>query len=133
MNWIQGDNGNRASVEYWGSEKAARNSLATLKECENCSDCSRCSGCSDCSDCSDCSRCSDCSGCSGCSDCSDCSDCSRCSRCSRCSDCSGLENNAPKAFPEIPVIENIHQQVLEAVSRPNALNMESWHTCGTTH
>lgn len=34
---------------------------------------------------------------------------------------------------EIPVIENIHQKVLDAVSAPNALEMETWHTCDTTH
>lgn len=83
-------------------------------------------------------------GCWNCSDCSDCSRCSRCwllaalaasdcSDCSRCSDCSDLKNNQPESFPEIPVIENIHQKVLEAVSRPNALNMDQWHSCETTH
>ena len=35
--------------------------------------------------------------------------------------------------PPIPVIENIHQKVLEAVSKPDALDMGSWHTCNTTH
>jgi hypothetical protein len=44
-----------------------------------------------------------------------------------------LENNAPRAFPEVPVIENIHQKILEAVSCPNALNMDTWHSCETTH
>jgi len=34
---------------------------------------------------------------------------------------------------EIPVIENIHQKVLEAVSQDGALNMSDWHTCETTH
>jgi len=33
----------------------------------------------------------------------------------------------------IPVIPNIHQQVLAAVSNPGALDMSSWHTCDTTH
>ena len=68
--WITGENGNRASVEKWGSEEAARESMSKLVDCKNCSDCSGCSGCSDCSDCSDCSGCSRCSGCSDCSDCS---------------------------------------------------------------
>jgi hypothetical protein len=31
------------------------------------------------------------------------------------------------------VIEDIHQKILDAVSKPNALQMESWHTCDTTH
>jgi len=33
----------------------------------------------------------------------------------------------------VPIIENIHQKVLEAVSMPDALNMRYWHTCETTH
>lgn len=42
----------------------------------------------------------------------------------------------------IPVIENIHTRILEAVSKPEALKMDSWHHneeinegvhCGTTH
>jgi hypothetical protein len=95
VTWISDANGNKCSIEYFGSEDAARKALASLKECENCincsycSYCSRCSYCSDCSCCSDCSECSRCSGCSGCSCCSDCSECSRCSGCSECSGCSG--------------------------------------------
>jgi uncharacterized protein YjbI with pentapeptide repeats len=34
---------------------------------------------------------------------------------------------------DMPVINNIHQVVYEAASRPNALNMLTWHTCETTH
>ena len=79
--------------------------------CSRCSDCSGCSGCSRCSDCSDCSDCSRCSYCSGCSDCSRCSDCSGCSRCSGCSD--------KKGDLVFPVIENIHQKVLEALPEYN--------------
>jgi hypothetical protein len=33
----------------------------------------------------------------------------------------------------VPKIENIHQKVLEAVSRPDAFDMGAWHTCETTH
>ena len=109
--WITDENGNRASVEYWGSEEAARKSLETLTRC---------------SDCSGCSDCSDCSGCSGCSGCSDCSDCSG---------CSGMVNASPveSATPAIPVIENIHEKVYAAVSQPGALDMGNWHSCETTH
>lgn len=119
----------------------------TNKGCWNCSDCSDCFRCSRCSDCSDCSRCSRCSGCSYCSDCYgcyDCSDCSNCSDCSGCSNCSGCSycfrcsnlKNANKSDSQIlliPVIPNIHNQILEVVSKPGALNMGSWHTCETTH
>ena len=101
MTWITGENGNRASIERWGSEEAAKAALATLTRCSNCSNCSGCSDCSDCSDCSRCSRCSNCYGCfncsncsncSGCSDCSDCYGCFNCSNCSGCSDCSDCFN-----------------------------------------
>ena len=33
----------------------------------------------------------------------------------------------------MPTIANIHQKVLEAVSQPDALRMDTWHTCGTAH
>ena len=37
-------------------------------------------------------------------------------------------------MPEIPVIKDIHQKVLEAVTAtPDALDMRDWHTCETTH
>ena len=115
--WIEGKNGNKCSVEYFGTKESAQKALDSLKDCENCINCSRCSGCSGCS------RCSRCSGCSG---------------CSRCSDCSGLKNAAPitgnfKA-PEIPVILDIHKRVYEAVIAPDHhLNMKDWHTCQMTH
>jgi len=39
-----------------------------------------------------------------------------------------------KGAPPIPVIENIHKKVYEAASiPPEALDMSTWHTCGTTH
>jgi hypothetical protein len=81
--------------------------------------------------------CWNCSGCSRCSDCYRCSDCSDCSRCSRCSDCSGcsdwIDNNPPIKISEAPIIENIHQKVLAAVSAKDAFDMSTWHTCDTTH
>jgi hypothetical protein len=48
--WIEDENGNRASVERWGSKELARRALGSLRGCSRCSDCSRCSRCSDCSD-----------------------------------------------------------------------------------
>jgi len=144
--WLNDANGNRCSVEYFGSTEAAQKTLDSLKECRNCTNCSDCSHCSGCSHCSDCSRCSGCSGCSGCSRCSHCSDCSRCSGCSRCSNVAFIYNKkdligdpsarpvgAPLGQPPIPKIENINARVLEAVSAPKALDMGNWHTCNTTH
>jgi hypothetical protein len=43
------------------------------------------------------------------------------------------KDNPILGFPPIPVIENIHQKVLEAVNNPGALDMSTWHTCETTH
>ena len=65
------ENGNTATVAYWGSEEAAMASLATLTDCTNCSNCSYCSYCSRCT------RCSNCSDCTSCTDCTDCSDCKK--------------------------------------------------------
>jgi hypothetical protein len=74
-------------------------------------------------------------GCWNCSYCSDCSYCSYCSKCSYLKNATPVSSEEEKrdAFPEIPVIENIHQKVFEAVSQPNALDMSTWHACETTH
>ncbi len=111
--WIEGENGNRASVERWGSEEKARESLKNLPDCSDCSDCS------------------DCFYCSGCSCCSSCSDCFRCSGCFCCSSCSGRKSVGE--MPEIPVIADIHKAVYAAASRPGALDMGRFHACETTH
>jgi hypothetical protein len=48
-----------------------------------------------------------------------------------------IESDAPTAdnpLSNIPVIPNIHQRLLEAVTAPeNKLEMNDWHTCETTH
>lgn len=77
---------------------------------------------------------------SGCYDCSGCSDCYRCYRCSGCSGCYGCydcyrlkEVSKEGSLFVVPKIENIHNKVLESTSSPNALAMDTWHTCDTTH
>jgi hypothetical protein len=119
--WLKDDRGNKCSVEYFGSEEAAKTALDGLENCDNCTNCSDCSRCSDCSGCSDCSRCSD------------------------CSNIAWLDyeenlqaNPEVKAVgeagpPPIPVIANIHQAVFNAASQPNSLDMSTWHTCDNTH
>ena len=133
--WIEDANGNKCSVEYFGSREAAQAALDSLIDCKNCTNCS------------DCSRCSRCSGCSGCSDCSDCSRCSDCSYVAYQYDKVGVRAQAltegeQPAFkaPTVPVIPDIHQRVYEAISQPAALDMGTWHDaaysrgeCGTTH
>ena len=44
-----------------------------------------------------------------------------------------VEAGEKPGFPEVPKIENIHQKIHEATKGENALNMETWHTCDTTH
>ena len=43
LTWISDERGNKCSVEYFGSEEAARAALASLIDCSGCSDCSDCS------------------------------------------------------------------------------------------
>jgi hypothetical protein len=38
-----------------------------------------------------------------------------------------------KILTDIPKIENIHQAIYAAASAPRALDMSTWHACGTTH
>lgn len=112
--WLKDDRGNKASVEYFGSREAAQKALDSLENCDNCINCSRCS---------------------------DCSDCSRCSRCSHVAslankkDLHGDPDTATPTLgpPPIPTIENIHQTVYAAASRPQSLAMDRWHTCDNTH
>jgi hypothetical protein len=47
--------------------------------------------------------------------------------------CGDPEATEAPGAPPVPKIENIHALVLAAASAPNALAMERWHTCGTTH
>ena len=99
----------------------AKKELATLKKnCRDCWDCLRCSRCSDCSDCSDCSYCSGCSHIAYLED-----------RENLCADPTvAAAHGGP---PSVPVIPNIHQTVFAAASRPEALNMNTWHSCANTH
>ena len=106
MTWIKDENGNRASIERWGSEENARASLATLKDCSGCSDCFGCS------------RCFDCSG---------------CSRCSGLKGNAPAEPGITRTPPEIPIIEDLHAKMYAAASRPESLTMNDWHTCANTH
>lgn len=76
----------------------------------------------------------------GCWNCTRSSRSSRCTDCTDCSRCTDLKNAIPveqeensEAGLNVPVIENIHQKVLEVTSNPNALNMAYWHSCETTH
>lgn len=113
--WITDENGNRCSVEYFGSEETARTALESLRDCRGCTNCTRCYDCSYCTHCSDCSY------------------CTYCSDCTRCYDCSHCAHYYDRTAPQIPVIPDIHKRIYERVSQPNALDMSDWHSCETTH
>jgi len=45
----------------------------------------------------------------------------------------GAKFQGVKFSYDVPIIEDIHKKVYEAASQPDALNMDDWHTCETTH
>ena len=134
VKWFEDGRGNKNSVRFHGSEEEAKKALESLIDCDNCVNCRSCSYCSYCSYCRSCRSCSDCSYCRSCSYCRYCSDCSYCSDCNNLLELTHKDKETGSFIPPvIPKIENIHQAVYEAVSKPDALNMGNWHTCNTTH
>lgn len=85
--WIRDRNGNRCSVEQFGSEDLARTALLTLENCVDCVDCAHCSNCVNCANCTHCAGCVRCAHCHRCKDCTNCTGCNNCQRCSRCAAC----------------------------------------------
>lgn len=67
--WVRDNNGNQATIAYWGSESRAIESLKTLVNCKDCLDCI---------DCKDCLKCLRCVGCIRCFDCGDLTTCYGC-------------------------------------------------------
>lgn len=114
--WIKDEDGNRCSVEYFGSDEAAREALDSLYGCINCTNCTDCTNCTNCV---------------GCVLCTNCTNCTNCHFCSHCNHGSNLIEDEDK--PPIPKIENIDAAVFAACSNPGALDMDNWHTCDTTH
>lgn len=41
--------------------------------------------------------------------------------------------NAIMPHLDVPIIPDIHKAIYQAVSKDGSLNMDSWHTCETTH
>ena len=123
--WVKDSNGNTCSVEYFGSLEAAKVALASLYKCYDCTNCSYCYHCRDCINCT---------FCDDSYENKDCSYCSFCNGCTNCVNCHGKEEkeNITKNIV-VPIIENIHQKLHEAVTATGNLNMNSWHTCKTTH
>jgi len=67
--YLTDKNGNRASIAYFGSEKAAQAALDSLIDCRDCTNCEDCRNCADCRNCEDCKYCMACTDCTGCTDC----------------------------------------------------------------
>ena len=87
VTWLIDEDGNRASVERFGTERYALLALGSLIRCEGCINCVRCNGCVRCNDCNDCMGCM---GCKDCVDCMGCKGCKGCKGCVLCVDCVGL-------------------------------------------
>jgi hypothetical protein len=104
MTWLKDINGNKCSVEYFGSKEAAQAALDSLENCENCINCS------------DCSRCSYIAW--------------LISKKNLQGDPDAPEFTGP---PPIPVIPDIHQAIYAAASAPGSLDMSDIHTCKKTH
>lgn len=73
--WISDENGNKASVECWGSEEKAREALESCNNCINCNNCNNCNQCNDCIDCINCNNCNYCNCCNRCDNCNYCKEC----------------------------------------------------------
>jgi hypothetical protein len=137
--WIYDDNGNRCSVEYFGSVEAAQKALDSLVNCRRCTNCKNCEDCQGCTNCTMCTSCWNCLGCSGCDYCSGCWECFSCLYCVDCSWCLNRENSVrgkqheKDKPPRIPKIVDIHKVVYTAASQPGSLDMSAWHSCDNTH
>ena len=55
--WLEDSDGNKASVEYFGSVEKAQNALDSLINCANCINCSNCANCTNCTNCVGCINC----------------------------------------------------------------------------
>ena len=60
MDHVTDENGNIATISYWGSKEAAEAFLKTLTNCRNCRNCTNCRNCIDCIDCTNCIDCRNC-------------------------------------------------------------------------
>ena len=70
--WLEDENGNRCTVEHFGSIELAQEALDSLQNCKgcvNCKVCVNCKGCVYCEKCLDCENCQNCSYCEHCTNC----------------------------------------------------------------
>ena len=87
--YLTDKNGNRASIAYFGSEKAAQAALDSLINCRDCTNCADCINCADCRNCTGCRNCRNCTTSTACKDCTDCTGCMGCASCNLCTGCIG--------------------------------------------
>jgi len=96
--------------------------------CWNCVSCKWCISCISCKSCISCESCESCKSCESCRSCVACVSCESCESCESFS--YELKNQSEL---NVPLVQNIHQSVFNAASAENALDMNNWHVCETTH
>lgn len=43
------------------------------------------------------------------------------------------KDDYPVQRPPVPAVPDLDRKLYEVAGQPGALNMQNWHTCGTTH
>lgn len=75
-----------------------------------------------------------CWNCEACKSCVWCKSCHSCVSCMSCVSCRSLRYELKNQSElNVPLVQNIHQSVFNAASAENALDMNDWHVCETTH
>lgn len=127
-------NGNICQIKFFGSRKAAQEALDSLIDCidcVNCTNCVNCQQCFNCKNCRDCLSCFDSEKCDQCAYSTHCSGCEACFYSDRLTDCQNYYTC--HHVTRVPVVYSIHTQVYQEASQPDALQMDGWHKCNTTH
>jgi len=107
------------------------------ESCESCISCKSCESCESCISCVSCKWCKSCESCESCRSCVSCKSCESCVACVSCESCESCESFSYELKNQselnVPLVQNIHQSVFNAASAENALDMNNWHVCETTH
>ena len=81
-----------------------------------------------------CWNCVSCKWCISCISCKSCISCESCESCKSCESCESFSYELKNQSElNVPLVQNIHQSVFNAASAENALDMNNWHVCETTH
>ena len=96
--------------------------------------CWNCVSCKSCISCISCVSCNWCESCESCKSCESCRSCVACVSCESCESCESFSYELKNQSElNVPLVQNIHQSVFNAASAENALDMNNWHVCETTH